>query len=390
MAAAVGCTAAADPAAVGGHRRRAGAVAAARHRPLRRAAGQPRPGPRPAGGTAVLAVPTPGTPPPRRAARRGPGRPAGPPDLRHRGGPGSRGPDGRPGPGHRRRLAGRRYHGRFPAGRGRLGHPGRRDNRHGGCHAGGDPRPPERVRPACGAGSGRLVGPRSAHQRRGADSPQSRRMGPHPARRAGAGARRADQGGRRRRRTRAGVLPVRRGGGAGRRGVDGRGGPACRADQPRRARRAGLPGAGRGRIAPGPARRRRPPAGQPGIPGAPRGVGPDASPRGRGGSRQLRASVRPGFRGRCRRPVCTVSTRDGRCGPAGGDDRLPEPVRPRPVPGGPRSGPRPPPRPCGRADRAERLRQDVGRARLAAVHRPRCRPADHSTASTRLPCRPSR
>ena len=119
-----------------------------------------------------------------------------------------------------------------------------------------------------------------------------------------------------------------------------------------------------------------PPAGQPGIPGAPRGVGPDASPRGRGGSRQLRASVRPGFRGRCRRSVCTVSTRDGRCGPAGGDDRLPEPFRPRPVPGGLRSGPGPPPGPAGRADRAERLRQDVGRARLAAVHRPRCRPAD--------------
>ena len=89
------------------------------------------------------------------------------------------------------------------------------------------------------------------------------------------------------------------------------------------------------------------------------------------------ASVRPGFHGRCRRSVCTVSTRDGRCGPAGSDDRLPEPVRPRPVPGGLRSGPGPPPRPSGRADRAERLRQDVGRARLATVHRPHCRPADH-------------
>ncbi len=84
------------------------------------------------------------------------------------------------------------------------------------------------------------------------------------------------------------------GGGAGRRGVDGSGGSACWADQPRRAR-AGLPGAGRGRIAPGPARRRRPPAGQPGIPGAPRGVGPDASPRGRGGSRQLRHRSGPAF-----------------------------------------------------------------------------------------------
>ena len=31
--------------------------------------------------------------------------------------------------------------------------------------------------PACGAGSGRLVGPRGAYQRRGADSPQSRRNG---------------------------------------------------------------------------------------------------------------------------------------------------------------------------------------------------------------------
>jgi ATP-binding cassette, subfamily C, bacterial CydCD len=80
--------------------------------------------------------------------------------------------------------------------------------------------------------------------------------------------------------------------------------------------------------------------------------------------------------GRCPRPAGTVSTRDGRCDPAGGHYRLPEPVRPGPVPGGLRSGPGPPPGPAGRADRAQRLRQDVGRARPATVHRPRCRPAD--------------
>jgi ATP-binding cassette, subfamily C, bacterial CydCD len=112
----------------------------------------------------------------------------------------------------------------------------------------------------------------------------------------------------------------------------------------------------------GPARRRRPPAGQPGLPGPPGRPRPAGVPRGRSGtpgSPEPQAASPPAP-ARHRRPA-----RSGR--------DLSEP--PRPATRAPRPGPGARPQSAGRAGRAERLRQDAGRPCPAALHRPECRAA---------------
>ena len=119
--------------------------------------------------------------------------------------------------------------------------------------------------PAGCAGRRRHLDPPVAGQRRGTGGPGRGRLGPGRARPPGAGTRRPDPGGGRGRGAGPGRRHPgrRRGGGRGRLGGGAR--PGRRANRPGRTRRAGLPGAERGRDSAGPARRGRPPAGEPGL-----------------------------------------------------------------------------------------------------------------------------